>query len=98
MSPLNLKLNFDGSVHPKFPIIKLLLVLLFKIPLAILIGMANNLCTMEIFVAEATALHDDLLAIPNPELQNLIVECDSKTLINAINCKIDIPGRIKFLF
>lgn len=62
-----------------------------------LLAMAKNHSTMEIIIAEAMALRDDLLFIPNLELQNLIVEDDSKALIDAINGKIDIPWRIKFL-
>lgn len=76
------------------PIIKLLLVLLFEIPPVILIAMAKNLGTMKILIAEAMALRDGLLAIPNPELQNLIVEGDSKTLIDDINCETDISWTI----
>lgn len=59
--------------------------------------MAKNLSTMEILIAEAMVLRDGLLSIPNPEMQNLIVEDDSKTLIEAINGKIDITWTIKFL-
>lgn len=52
---------------------------------------------MEILIAEVMAFRDGILAIPNFGLQNLIVEGDSKTLIDSLNCKIDIPWRIKFL-
>lgn len=46
---------------------------------------------MEILIVEAMTLHDGLLVIPNTELQKLIVEGDSKTLIDVVNGKIDRP-------
>lgn len=58
--------------------------------------MAKNLGSTEILIAEAITLFDGLLTISHPTPQSLFVEGDSKTLIVAINGRIDIPWHIKF--
>lgn len=52
---------------------------------------------MEILVAEVVPLRDGLLAIPNPANQQIIVEGDSITLLDAVNGYIEIPWQIKSL-
>jgi ribonuclease HI len=61
------------------------------------LAMAKKLGMMEILVAEAMALREGLLVIPNLLNMHLIVEGDSKILIDAINGKIITPWKIKFL-
>lgn len=62
-----------------------------------IIAMARNLEFSKILMAEAMALRDGLLAVPSPTQKSLIVEGDSKTLIDALTGKIGIPWKIKFL-
>lgn len=59
--------------------------------------MAKNLGFTKILITKAIALRDGLLTIHHPAPQNLFVTGDSKILIDAINSRIDILWRIKFL-
>lgn len=63
-----------------------------------ILAIVKNLGSVEILVAEAVPLRDGLFAIPNPaNHQQIIVEGDSKTLLDAVNGYIEIPWRIKSL-
>lgn len=85
-------MNFDGSVHPNHKAAAGFVVREWNGN-----AMAKNLGFTEILVAEAIALRDGLLVIPHLAPTNLIVEGDSKALIDAINGRIDIPSLIKIL-
>lgn len=63
----------------------------------LLLSWKKNIGFREILVAEAMALCEGLEEILDFAHKKIIVEGDSKTLIDAINGRIDVPWWIKFL-